>query len=135
MGNKIMEATVVTQIDKHTVVINKGADDGVTEDDVFLIYSLGDELKDPKSGIELGKLEIVHGKGIVAHLQPRMTTIISCVFDEQPTKKIIRKPSSFYNPYFAGDSSITEETFDPPVRKAFTDLKLDTKPYFARRVG
>lgn len=136
MGKNIFEATVIKQIDKHTLVINKGYEDGVTEDDIFLIYSLGEVLKDPKSGAELGRLELVHGKGSVKHLQQKMTTLTSCTFIEQPTKKTIRKPSPLYSPYLIGDSSIIEELFDPPVRKEFPDLKveLETEKYFARRV-
>ena len=46
MGN-ILTGRVVKVINEYRLVINKGSDDGVTVNNQFLIYHLGDELFDP----------------------------------------------------------------------------------------
>ena len=57
------------------VVVNLGAEDGVTEKTEFLVYQKGDELKDPDTGESLAAVEIVRGRGQPKHIQPRLTTI------------------------------------------------------------
>ena len=59
------------------VVINRGRDHGVAIGQEFLIYVLGNEVLDPDTGESLGLLEIVHGRGRVQHVQPKMATLVS----------------------------------------------------------
>lgn len=60
------------------IVINKGREDGVEENNRFLVYELGDEILDPdKDNVSLGRLEIVKGVGKVKHLQDKITTLQS----------------------------------------------------------
>jgi hypothetical protein len=46
----------------YTVVINKGYADGVEEDMRFIVYELGEELKDPETSELLGNMEYVKAK-------------------------------------------------------------------------
>jgi len=59
------------------VVINRGSDDGVKSGDRYLIYGLGEELIDPETGESLGQLELVRGRGVVVHVQSKMSTLRS----------------------------------------------------------
>lgn len=72
-------------------VINKGADDGISVDDMLIIYRLGDEIKDPETGESLGTLEDIIGRVIVTHVQERMATVKSHEFDKLPNKTEIKK--------------------------------------------
>lgn len=70
-------AKVVEIIDASRVAINRGSKDGIQNGQRFLVYSLGKELFDPETEESLGKLEIVRGVGVAAHVQERLTTIES----------------------------------------------------------
>jgi len=77
-NEKCISGKVVKVIDEYKVVINKGSVDGITNGDIFLIYSLGEELFDPDTNNSLGILEIVKGKGKSTHVQEHLTTI-TCI--------------------------------------------------------
>ncbi len=70
-------ATVASIIDEYKVVINRGKDHGLNEGDRFLVYELTEEIKDPDTGISLGRLEVTKGTGKVIHLQEKMAIIES----------------------------------------------------------
>lgn len=70
--------------DDRTLVVNRGSNDGLREDQTMLVYELSDdEIIDPETEESLGKLEIVKGKGIVTHVQDQMATIESIT--KEPT--------------------------------------------------
>lgn len=73
---------VAAVLDKFLVVLNKGAKDGVTLGQSFLIYSIGPEIKDPVTGHSLGPIELVKGRGKVIHLQESVATLRST--EEKP---------------------------------------------------
>ncbi len=98
-NKKNITAKVVNIIDQYKVVINKGAKDGIYSGDLFLVYSLGEELFDPDTKKSLGTLELVKGKGRAIHVQEHLTTI-ECI-----SKKIIQKT---IHPYIAIMGSSTE---------------------------
>jgi len=81
-------AYVAKVIDEYTVVINRGADDGVRKGQNYLIYGIEDEVKDPETGESLGHLELVRGRGSVTHVQSRMATIKS---SQKTSSKVIKK--------------------------------------------
>lgn len=85
---------VVSALDKFTVVINKGAEQGVKTGDKFLVVGLGSEIIDPDTGEDLGKLEIVRGKVSVTHIQEKMSTARSCEFEKSSDVKEITKVSA-----------------------------------------
>lgn len=65
-------------IDKYKVVINGGSNQGIKENQRFLIYSLdGENIVDPDTGRSLGNLEVLKGTGIATFVHPEMSTIES----------------------------------------------------------
>lgn len=59
------------------VVLNVGSSDGITSGNIFVLFALGKELRDPISGGSLGHYEIVRGRARVSHVQERMCTVVS----------------------------------------------------------
>lgn len=59
------------------LVINRGSRHGVKVGDRFLVFGYGPDLKDPDTGENLGRLEIVRGRGQVVHVQDDMATLKS----------------------------------------------------------
>ena len=68
-----IKGKVAEIIDEYTVVINRGHKDGVEEDMRFVIYELGEEIKDPDGG-SLGKFEYVKAKVEVVNVQEKFST-------------------------------------------------------------
>ncbi len=113
-------AKVINVLDEYNIVINKGFKDGITKDDVFLIYRLGKELFDPDTKESLGVLELVCGEGKPGHIQEKITTLRTSKTEIRKTKTV-RKTG----PY-GGLFGNTEETYDPetieiPFEKVDTD--------------
>lgn len=73
----VIKAKVAKVISPEQIVINKGKSDGIKIGMVFLVYRLGEEIKDPETGKSLGELELIVGRGRAAHVQEHMTTIYS----------------------------------------------------------
>jgi hypothetical protein len=69
------------------IVVNLGAEHGINERSTFLIYVIGDDILDPDSGTSLGKLEKIHGRGRVKHVQARMTTVVPMTRRRQVSRK------------------------------------------------
>ncbi|UWQ29242.1 hypothetical protein [Leisingera sp. M523] len=87
-------ARVVQVIDEWNIVLNKGARDGISEGQRFLIFELGDEIIDPENGESLGRLEVVKGRVEVIHVQNAMSTVRSAVkVDVGTRRKIYSRPS------------------------------------------
>jgi hypothetical protein len=74
----------------YEVVINKGENDGISPNDRFLIYAMGEELFDPDTGENLGRLEIVKGIAKPKHIQEKTTTLVSAEY-YPPRKRIIKR--------------------------------------------
>lgn len=104
--NNIITGKVVKILNADTIVINKGAADGVTTGNRFLIYHLGDELFDPDTKDSLGTLEIVCGEGKPTHIQEHITTLTSDRYEIRKTKTVVKRNSFF-------SSGDVEETYDP----------------------
>lgn len=104
------EAIVVKIINEFTVVVNKGAKDGVKLGHRYLIYGLGDELCDPDTGESLGRLEIVRGTGKVIHVQDRMATIRSDRVESRSDsrRRIIKRPLSSFGIFLGGEEVVEE---------------------------
>jgi hypothetical protein len=84
---------VVDVIDEFRCAINKGHDDGIKLGQRLLVYGLGKEITDPDTGEELGRLEIVRGRGKVTNVQPRLATVETYEKEQQMRK--IKKGSPF----------------------------------------
>lgn len=82
--------------DNYKIVINAGVNKGIKTGQRFLVYALSDhEILDPDTKASLGFLEIVKGTGTVVHVQGKMATIESDVYETSQPTKIIRKNSIY----------------------------------------
>ncbi len=88
----------------YKLVLNKGSVDGIEKNFRFLIYEIAEEIIDPATNASLGNLEIVKGTGKVTHLQEKMCTIESDMYDRSNrTTTRVRNP-------FLGSLGTKEET-------------------------
>ena len=55
----------VVKVKDDVVYLSAGANHGVSEDDVFSVYSVGEELIDPETGLNLGSDEELIGRAVV----------------------------------------------------------------------
>ena len=111
----IITGKVIQKLDDYKIVIKKGSADGVTSDNRFLIYRLGEELFDPDTKESLGVLELVCGEGKPEHIQEKITTLYTAKYIITKTKTV--KKSSPYGGLFGN----TEETYDPET----TDIPFE----------
>ncbi len=56
-------------LNEFQLVLNVGEKQGVKKGMMFVVYEEGEEIKDPKTGESLGKLEIVKGEIEISHVQ------------------------------------------------------------------
>lgn len=128
MKNKSEFPALVALVENNCkVVINRGSADGIKLDDKFLIYRLGDEIKDPVTQEILGTLEIVLGHGKAVHVQDRITTIESDDFKiVQPSQKIIEDHAGNISRILGIRAALNSKTtFVEPTREVipFKDIE------------
>ncbi len=102
------------------VILNKGSKDSIALGQIFLIYALGKAIKDPVTGEELERLEIVRGKGRVVHLQEKICTIESTERKMMP--KTVKKTNPGSIGYLLG--GYTEETSVEPEDQPFNEAQI-----------
>ena len=78
------DGLVAEILSERRVVLNKGEEDGISDGDEFVVFTLGEEIHDPKTGESLGILENIKGKGEVIHVQDHMCTIETYEYDMVP---------------------------------------------------
>lgn len=82
--------------DNYKVVINAGKDKDIKLGQRYMVYALSKhEILDPDTKQSLGFLEIVKGTGKVVHVQEKMATIESDIYETSQPTKIIRKNSIY----------------------------------------
>lgn len=110
-------ATVAFVQDAFNVVLNKGVSDNVSIGDVFIVYEIGGEIKDPDTGKSLGALEIVKGRGKVTHIQENMCTVKSNQTERSRVKRTNRNPFSLSSAAMlaAGYGEETVEEMDETI--------------------
>lgn len=72
-----IKGKVAAILDQYTLVLNIGSVNGVKKGMKFVIYELGDSIKDPETETELGSLEIVKGFAEVVNVQEKLCTVRS----------------------------------------------------------
>ena len=82
---------VVKIIDPYTIAINRGSEHGIRIGMRYLVYNEGEELFDPETHESLGRLELICGVGVIAHVQPKLATL-------QSDKKIIKHKRTISRP-------------------------------------
>lgn len=88
------------------LVVNLGKAHNVTADSRFLIYRLGQEIKDPDTGESLGNLEIAIGIGKPKHIQDKLTTVVP-----SEMKRTVQK----YEKFVAQLMGVEERTVETPI--------------------
>ena len=114
------DGLVAKVIDSQKVVLNKGTQDGVSEGNKFVVFKLGEEVHDPKTGESLGILETIKGKGKVVHVQDRVCTIETYEFDIMPA------PTSIFS-----SSALLKEERKQKVYRPFVDVECGD---YARKI-
>ena len=71
----MIEARIVRIVDDRTIVINAGAEAGVSPGQEFVIIQPVDAVTDPATDEELGVWEMVKARVVATHVQPKMTTL------------------------------------------------------------
>jgi hypothetical protein len=102
---------VVSISDEYTVVLNRGTDQGVGIGHKFLIVGLGDIITDPDTGEELERLELVRGRVVVDHVQPKIATLKSSQYEKSEDVKEIKTVStkaSLALAIFGPEETVTE---------------------------
>lgn len=118
MNDKITK--VVSILSPYKVVINIGAENGVSLGQKVLIFGLStDTIKDPDTGEDLGKIEIVRGKGKVTHIQAKISTIES-IEKETNGKRIVKS----YKGFQALLNQAAEETVFDNDLKPFDEVQI-----------
>lgn len=104
------------------VVLNRGARDGVKLGDRFLVFGEGPNIIDPDTGKDLGRLELVRGRGEVVHVQEHLATIRTIERRRtRPAKRITREAGgSLLN----GPGRVVEEELAPEVETPFEAVRL-----------
>lgn len=75
---------IVMIISPYQVVINGGIEAGLKKGQRVLIYGVGEMIKDPETGEDLEKIEIVRGTGRIIHLQAKIATVESDMKEDRP---------------------------------------------------
>jgi hypothetical protein len=120
---KVAKVASVSE-DNQTVIINQGSVDGVAIGQRFLIFSIGQEIKDPDSGESLGNLEVVKGTGKVMHVQQRIATISSDM-KGAPSRTIIRsRPATSLWSVISGFGEQQVEEYLPAAAVSFDSPKV-----------
>ena len=105
------------------VILNCGSEQKISLGDKFEIYGLTKMLVDPETEEELGKAEIIRGRGEVTNLQDKLCTIESYLKESEfGTRKIIRKTNPFGSIF--SQPSTEEEITGEPLLKRFEDIQV-----------
>jgi hypothetical protein len=105
------------------VVVNKGERDGLKPGQRFLVFGYGPEITDPDSGKNLGRVELVRGRGEVVHVQPHLATLRSIEKSREAGKKrIIRDTTGFG--MLAGRGHVVEEDLEAERAMPFRDVSV-----------
>ena len=117
-------------VDEYTLVINAGKNQGIKSGFKFLIYSIGEDIKDPDTEESLGNLEVIKGIGKVSHVQDNISTVKSDMFEKQRPIVTTRKQKGSLG-IFLGEEYVTREEQEP-IQKPFENPEIgDFAKYIA----
>jgi hypothetical protein len=106
------------------IVLNCGNEQDIKLGDKFEIFGLTKSLIDPETQEDLGRAEIIRGKGKVVHLQEKLCTIESYLTEGGlGSRKIIKKTSAIGSIWMGGPSTEEEITGEPSL-KNFEDIQI-----------
>lgn len=115
---------VLETITSTKIVLNCGKEQDIKLGDKFEIFGLTKSLIDPETQEDLGRAEIIRGKGKVVHIQEKLCTVESYLTEGGfGSRKIIKKTSSLGS-LWSGSPSTEEEITGEPSLKKFEDLQI-----------
>src|ERR1035438_3981163 len=85
---EIDDCRVIKILNEFNIIVNKGRIDGINDFQRFLVYELGEQIVDPKTGRILGTLEIIKGRLKPIHIQENMTTAESDEYSTEKSQKL-----------------------------------------------
>lgn len=103
-------------LDKYRVVVNIPANSGVNKGEIFVIYSQGEEVKDPQTNELMGHVDNVKASLKVIHVQDNF-----CIMESNETETYTEE-----SPLFSSISTAAR-LFGPRVRKVLKPLEIDDK--------
>lgn len=96
-------ATVAAVINDHQVVINQGAEDGITFGQRFTLYEISEQdIMDPTTNRSLGRLETIKGTGRIVHIQEKLS-ILEATHQNQLIGLIGKPPKVTFTAAKVGD--------------------------------
>lgn len=124
----MIEGKIAALIDRYTVVINVGSEDGVKTGMDFVIFEKGAEIQDPETKKVLGNLEIVKGYVTATNVQKKFTTAessktvttSSLIYPVFPFEKTERVPLPISSTTHSLKPSKKEITIGDSVREICT---------------
>jgi hypothetical protein len=109
--------------DGFEVVISRGARDGLRLGQRFVVFTYGPEVEDPDTGENLGRIELVRGRGEIIHLQDNMATVRSVEKrPSRPSKRVIRDTGMLA--IATGRGHVIEEDWPPEEVLPFRHISV-----------
>ncbi|EDQ06531.1 hypothetical protein DSM14862_00273 [Sulfitobacter indolifex] len=113
------QAKVAKVVSRYKVVLNVGEQDGVDIGSEYILYRVGEDILDPDTGESLGAYEQIIGRGVITHVQDRISTLESSEIKDSG-RKIVRKfpknPSSLWGAIGGGIEGPSEEVIEEPEK-------------------
>ncbi|MHB8164140.1 MAG: hypothetical protein ACYDDV_07285 [Methanoregula sp.] len=80
MLEPLLKGKVLKILDQYRVIVDIGYEKGIKNNMKFIIYSLGEEIYDPETGLAIDRLEIIKHRMKVTQIQEKFSILKS---DEQ----------------------------------------------------
>ena len=119
-----IEGKIAEIIDTYTVVINRGHEHGVEEGMRFIIYELGNEIKDPDTKESLGTFEHVKAKVEATNVNERFSTAKTYEADTRPTNAIIAIMGMYAEQRVSRELPLGDEAKDRLPKHPITQVKV-----------
>ena len=120
----MIETKVAQILTSKKVILAAGAEQAVAPEMTFVIYELGEEVKDPETGESLGRLELHKARVKVTQVQPRFSIATTIPHEVTRTRDLI--------PRFTIQQEYTELVYpelplDKATATALAEPKLTVK--------
>lgn len=119
----LLKGKILKILNNYSVIISLGREQGVTKDMKFIIYEEGEMIKDPETGADIEKLEILKGEVTVTQVQEKIS-----VAESFEIEKRVYSPLDILSQY-APRTVITKE------KKTLTDETIEAPAPSKVKVG
>jgi len=119
----LLKGKILKILSNYSVIISLGREQGVAMDMKFIIYEEGEMIKDPETGADIEKLEILKGEVTVTQVQEKIS-----VAESFEIEKRVYSPLDIITSY-ASRTVITKE------KKTLTDETIEAPTPSKVKVG